>query len=511
LHPVIKLLLSNEKVRNALIAIIGATLGFIFLMIFAIMSAPWALLTGFFGGEVDFDKAFAAQSRESYIEEFDRFAGNPNNSPVAKDSYVDIIYPPLLDTVTTAEPKVEDVAKEVSEAAFEGDRDEVEYYGIVYTDFTQMDGTLNVDPIDAGMILSMYNNVGWEWDWYKENAPEVLEEMSVPKGHDGEFIGELASVDMDKLIKLLKKNKNDFFKVHLPTTDGGCSLGDECTLGHNDEAGHKDVGSHVPTTWGALATSGIEQPYFGIYYYEYTGPRGDGEDVHEVECGEYLAVGFIEYRGFSFFEERLRLSETATTGGMIGLTYANLREILGREHLTDASTAGAAALISYDPVDKNLMFTGLNQKPIRKDSTDGAYISAVFNDPSYFFAIGSKHNGVDIAGVNGASIYCGTARGEIVGVYHGDTGFGNHVKVYNGRDNEGNKYFTTYAHMNSTANLSPRQTIGRNIILGSVGSSGFSTGPHLHYELQIVYADGSYAVVDPTDYGFRYSWYGLAD
>ncbi len=59
------------------------------------------------------------------------------------------------------------------------------------------------------------------------------------------------------------------------------------------------------------------------------------------------------------------------------------------------------------------------------------------------------------------------------------------------RINHGNGYETAYGHMSGLA-VSAGQHVAKGDIIGFAGSSGYSTGPHVHYE---VMADGQY--VDP--------------
>jgi septal ring factor EnvC (AmiA/AmiB activator) len=68
-------------------------------------------------------------------------------------------------------------------------------------------------------------------------------------------------------------------------------------------------------------------------------------------------------------------------------------------------------------------------------------------------------------------------------------GFGNHVII-----SHNNSITTVYGHM-TTINVSAGQTVTRGQVLGSSGSTGRSTGPHLHFEVRV---NGSR--VNPTSY-----------
>ncbi|MFR9775168.1 peptidoglycan DD-metalloendopeptidase family protein [Micromonospora sp. MS34] len=61
----------------------------------------------------------------------------------------------------------------------------------------------------------------------------------------------------------------------------------------------------------------------------------------------------------------------------------------------------------------------------------------------------------------------------------GSTSYGKYVRI-----NHGNGYTTYYAHLNGF-NVSVGQTVGYGKVIGYVGSTGNSTGPHLHYEQRL--------------------------
>ena len=69
------------------------------------------------------------------------------------------------------------------------------------------------------------------------------------------------------------------------------------------------------------------------------------------------------------------------------------------------------------------------------------------------------------------------------------SGYGNHIEI-----NHGFGYLTLYAHL-SRYNCRASQKIKRGDVIGYVGSTGRSEGPHLHYE---VYKDGK--VVNPINF-----------
>lgn len=97
------------------------------------------------------------------------------------------------------------------------------------------------------------------------------------------------------------------------------------------------------------------------------------------------------------------------------------------------------------------------------------------------------HDGIDFTGPQGTPIYA-TAPG-IVETAEYQRGYGYHVIV-----DHGYGYKTLYAHLSDMAVMTG-DTVSKDQIIGNLGSTGRSTGPHLHYS---VYRDGE--PVDPIGY-----------
>ncbi len=93
------------------------------------------------------------------------------------------------------------------------------------------------------------------------------------------------------------------------------------------------------------------------------------------------------------------------------------------------------------------------------------------------------HAGIDIGASYGTKIYAAASGTVILAGWNG--GYGNCVMV-----NHGNGYTTLYGHMSSIAAYSG-QTVSQGQVLGYVGSTGNSTGPHLHFEVRASSTGGS--------------------
>ena len=92
------------------------------------------------------------------------------------------------------------------------------------------------------------------------------------------------------------------------------------------------------------------------------------------------------------------------------------------------------------------------------------------------FRWGRMHEGIDIAAPTGRPIGAAAAGTVIVAGWSG--GYGNLVVVSHGTIS------TAYGHMSRIA-VSNGQQVSRGTVLGAVGSTGHSTGPHLHFEVRV--------------------------
>ena len=91
------------------------------------------------------------------------------------------------------------------------------------------------------------------------------------------------------------------------------------------------------------------------------------------------------------------------------------------------------------------------------------------------------HEGMDFTASIGTPIYA-TANGTVIKSTYATGGYGKHVIIKHGEFG----YQTLYAHMNQI-NVTKNQVVKRGEIIGYVGNTGLSVGPHLHYE---VHKDG---------------------
>ncbi len=118
------------------------------------------------------------------------------------------------------------------------------------------------------------------------------------------------------------------------------------------------------------------------------------------------------------------------------------------------------------------------KKSILKTPLDGARLSSSFGMRKHPISGYNKmHKGVDFAAPKGTPVYAG---GNGVIEYVGKNGgYGNYIRI---RHN--NEYKTAYAHLSGfQKGISKGVRVNQGDIIGFVGSTGKSTGPHLHYEI----------------------------
>jgi len=189
----------------------------------------------------------------------------------------------------------------------------------------------------------------------------------------------------------------------------------------------------------------------------------------------------------SFSAERLKVLE---------LTQ-DLNRIKQMDGLIRKSLGSTLQIDSIKPVlDTNsINFQGLSSKISYLDNIPShapisGYISQRSGSEGFF--ITKSHNGIDIVAKEEEPIMA-AATGVIV--FSGWTyEFGNQIILYHGND-----YFTFYGH-NKQNFKNQREIVKRGEVIGLVGSTGVSSGPHLHFEVW-----KKFNPIDPLIYFPEYS------
>lgn len=117
-------------------------------------------------------------------------------------------------------------------------------------------------------------------------------------------------------------------------------------------------------------------------------------------------------------------------------------------------------------------------KALMKTPIDGARLSSRFGKRKHpILGYTRKHSGVDFAAPKGTPVYA-AGNGTVV-TSRTNGGYGKYIKIrHNGT------YSTAYAHLNAFARgVRQGKRVRQGQVIGYVGTTGRSTGPHLHYEV----------------------------
>jgi murein DD-endopeptidase MepM/ murein hydrolase activator NlpD len=179
-------------------------------------------------------------------------------------------------------------------------------------------------------------------------------------------------------------------------------------------------------------------------------------------------------KGDSFeliYEEKSIQGKTVGTGSILAARFTNR----GKTH-TAIRYTNKQGVTNYYGADGSSTRKAFIRTPV-----DFARISSRFSNGRRHPVLNKirAHKGVDYAAPRGTPIKAaGDGKVQLAG-RHG--GYGNTVILQHG-----NRYKTLYAHMNGFAKgVRKGASVRQGQIIGYVGTTGLSTGPHLHYEFQV--------------------------
>jgi murein DD-endopeptidase MepM/ murein hydrolase activator NlpD len=162
------------------------------------------------------------------------------------------------------------------------------------------------------------------------------------------------------------------------------------------------------------------------------------------------------------------------------LLYAAL--ILGGEKLGLWRYRPKGGQTEYFDAKGRSLRSGLMRSPI-----DGAHVTSPFGPRKHpILGYSRMHQGVDFGAPIGTPVFA--AGDGVVEIAQKKGGYGNYVLIHH---DDG--YDTAYAHLQAFADgIGPGDRVRQGQIIGLVGTTGLSTGPHLHYEVHV-----NDAAVDP--------------
>ncbi len=233
-----------------------------------------------------------------------------------------------------------------------------------------------------------------------------------------------------------------------------------------------DITQYCPV--GAVVQLSEEVPYLQVLTtkeVEYT-ESIDYETVTTEDPDMYMGDYVVEAEGI---EGEKKVKAMVTYRGDVKVSSEIIDEAVISEPVTQYLRVGTRETTT--PVSTGTGGSGQYFWPL-----DGGYISAYQGD-------GRGHKGIDIAAPYGTPIYAAES-GTVIETGGGwNGGYGNCVRV---QHDDGN--VTVYAHQSSIA-VSYGDYVVKGQLLGYVGSTGDSTGNHLHFEVR---SYGTYA--NPLDY-----------
>ena len=159
-------------------------------------------------------------------------------------------------------------------------------------------------------------------------------------------------------------------------------------------------------------------------------------------------------------------------GGPLGEATVSTRSV------DDPSVGAGFDKLMLDLDRVNLMRVAAEKVPLAMPLRDSFRFTSAFgrrHDP--FGRGGRMHTGVDLAAPRGTPVYA-TADGVVTSAGR-ESGYGNVVRVQHELGFE-----TVYAHLSSIS-VRPGQLLSRGAKIGGMGSTGRSTGSHLHYEVRV--------------------------
>ena len=202
-------------------------------------------------------------------------------------------------------------------------------------------------------------------------------------------------------------------------------------------------------------------------------------------------VDKMEERDDNFYRVMLQLDPVSDAQRLSGLGYMNSYSQLSKlsdsrlvEQLSDRMTLLEkkiySQLQSFDQLDDAL--TNQQDRLAHIPSVIPINIADYTMSSGYGYRVdpiyGSSkfHEGLDFAAAKGTDVF---ATGDgVVKVAGREAGYGNCIDIEHGYN-----YLTRYAHLSEVL-VKPGDEVKRGQLIGKVGSTGKSTGPHLHYEVR---------------------------
>lgn len=226
-----------------------------------------------------------------------------------------------------------------------------------------------------------------------------------------------------------------------------------------------DSGTPVLAVYGGTVTVAQEHPSYGNHVIIDHGTLPDGHSYRTL----YAHMDTL----------LVAAGDTVTQGqqlGTAGDTGDASSPALHIELYIDGQLADPRTMIPYDHTalpDLNLSASLDFIMPV----TDHTSVSAPFDVSN---SAGKPHLGTDFAASSGTPVLA--VQDGVVTQSGWDDAEGYFVNIYHGVNGSAN-YATRYANLQSAPDVQPGQQVAQGDVIGHVGSTGYSTGSHLHFEV----------------------------
>lgn len=224
-------------------------------------------------------------------------------------------------------------------------------------------------------------------------------------------------------------------------------------------------------------------------YDQYTAAR---EDAEEIKAEYETTLSALADKQAEYEAEKADLeAKIAEANDMIAQleeeinsNYDLYLEVLAQEEALESDIQNMIAELERQEAANSITSTGTYIWPLPGYSPGSAYgwrMHPIYHEMRF-------HAGEDIGAPSGTPILAADSGMATVIADNGN-GYGNYIMI-----NHGGGRVTLYAHMSAFA-ISNGATVSQGQVIGYVGSTGNSTGPHLHFEVRV-----NGATTDPKSY-----------
>ncbi|MBQ2795101.1 MAG: peptidoglycan DD-metalloendopeptidase family protein [Oscillospiraceae bacterium] len=337
---------------------------------------------------------------------------------------------------------------------------------------------------------------------------------------DDEFVG--STDEADNLLALLDEYREQFreegdtesklqFKQKLALVDGVYPTSSIMAISEFRQLLNSEIEGEKYHTVSAGESPSLIADMYDLYYQELVAMNPALQDNPTIRVGQELVVSkSVSYLNVTttrreVYTEEVPFPINKTPSDKYYNTYSKVTKkgVPGEQLVT--------ALVTYEDgmaVSRQVLATELLKEPVAQEMVVGTKnpIYAVgnasgtskgfiwpTNKAGAYVSCGiwgyKGHTGTDITGTgHGSNIYA-SAAGTVVTAKSGRTGYGNYIII-----NHGDGITTLYAHC-SKLYVKVGQYVNQGDIIAAMGSTGNSTGTHLHFEIRI---NGQY--MNPLNY-----------